>query len=469
MKLKFPTAYSILLGLIVLVAILSWLVPVGRFERQMNAATQREVPVAGSFHFTASKPQSFSNIVLAPISGFYDADSYKANAIDIVLFVLVIGGFIGVVNHTGMFNVLISKLIITLRGREIWLIPAFMLFFCLAGSTGSMYEESLSLFGIIIPIFLLAGYDRLTAVAVIFMGLNIGMVGSTANPFSSIIASNVAGTVFTEGLTGRIIVLVIGYLLTTAYLMRYAIRVKNNPAHSLVAEGAVEHNQHFLANTSGTDTIPAMGFRQWLIFAVFLASYVTMFVGVLFKSWWMPQMTAVFLVAAIVIGLIARMAEETIVKHFIAGAADLLGVALIIGVARGVVVIMDASQISDTILYWSSQALAHCPKVLFINLMYWLEFGLSFLVPSSSGLAVLSMPILAPLSDLVQVDRSLVISAYQYGSGMMNIVTPTNAVLIGSLMIGRISLGTWLRFIWPIMALMTGLITLALSAGVLLG
>lgn len=460
MKLKFPSSYTLLLGLIVLMAALSWAVPVGRFDRVMDARLDREVPVAGSFKFTESTPQGLGDIALAPISGFYDAKSYKANAIDIALFVLLVGGFIGVVNKAGLFQALVSRLTGRLEGREIWMIPAMMSFFGIVGTTGAMYEESLTLFGIVVPIFLVAGFDRLTAVAVIFLGINVGVVASTVNPFTTIIASNAAQTPFVNGLLPRVAVLVIGLLFASAYVMRYARRVKSDPAASLVD---VADNAHY--SVAGANEAPALTGRLWLILAVFVGAYVVMFAGVMKLGWWMPQMSAVFLVAAIIVGLIARFSENQIIDYFMAGAGELLGVALIIGVARGVVVIMDASQMTDTVLYAASKMLEGVPTIGFINLMYWVQFLIGFLVPSSSGAAVLTMPIMAPLGDLAGVDRGLVVSAYQYANGMMNIITPTNATLIGSLMLGRVGIGAWFKFIWPLMVFMTVLLMATLSLG----
>lgn len=465
MKINFkvPSAFTILLGLTVLVALLSWMVPVGQFERRTDQTLGREVPVAGSFRYTESTPQGPGDVALAPISGFYDADSNQANAIDVALFVLVIGGFMNLVNKTGLFQSLITSMTARLKGRELALIPAMMVAFAVAGSTGAMYEESLTLFILIIPAFLAAGFDRLTVVAVIFLGINIGVVASTVNPYATIIASTAAQTAFTDGIGPRLAVWAAGTLFAIAWTMRYAKRVLADPTRSLVN---AEDNQHYRIDSSDhtSSKITAM---QWLILAVFIATYMVMFTGVLKFDWWMAQMSAVFLVAAIVVGLLARFSEHDIVEHFLEGSRQLLGVALIIGVARGVVVIMDNSQMTDTLLYSASTMLDGMPKVAFINLMYWIQFLLGFLVPSSSGAAVLTMPIMAPLGDLASVDRSLVVSAYQYGNGMMNIITPTNATLIGSLMLARVGLAAWFRFVWPIMLFMTGLIMLTLSLGVL--
>ena len=183
----------------------------------------------------------------------------------------------------------------------------------------------------------------------------------------------------------------------------------------------------------------------------------------------MAQMSGLFLIAAIIIGIIARMGEARLVETFVNGARDLLGVALIIGLARGIVVVMDAGHITDTILHSAETTVAGLPGVAFINVIYWIEVGMSFLVPSTSGLAVLSMPILAPVADFAGVERSLVVTAFATGSGIVNLITPTSAVVMGGLAIGRVPYERWLRFIWPLLLALTVIIMAALSAAVLIG
>ena len=189
--------------------------------------------------------------------------------------------------------------------------------------------------------------------------------------------------------------------------------------------------------------------------------------GVSVAGWWMGRMSVIFIVAAIIVAIIDRMGEEKLVNSFIAGAGELLGVALIIGVARGVVVVMDAGHLSDTLLNWSAEAVQGLSAVAFINVMYWLEVAMSFFVPSSSGLAVLSMPIMAPLAEFVGVSRDLVVTAFQSANGLVNMINPTFAVVMGGLAIGRVRYDLWLRFTWPLLLILTVLIMAVLSVGAL--
>jgi uncharacterized ion transporter superfamily protein YfcC len=179
-------------------------------------------------------------------------------------------------------------------------------------------------------------------------------------------------------------------------------------------------------------------------------------------------MGALFFGSAIVIGLMARLGEKKLTSSFVDGARDLLGVALVVGLARGIVVIMEQGMIADTILHSAEATLGGLPELAFINLMFWIEVGMSFFVPSSSGLAVLSMPILAPLADFADVGRDLVVTAYQSANGLVNLINPTFAVVVGGLAIGRISYDRWLVFIWPLLLILTVFITVVISIGAFL-
>ena len=207
---------------------------------------------------------------------------------------------------------------------------------------------------------------------------------------------------------------------------------------------------------------------QSVVLVLFAATFVALIWGVSSQGWWMAQMGALFLGMAILIGLVGRLGEKRLTATFVDGARDLLGVALIIGLARGIVVIMEQGLIADTILNTAAGALSGLPEVAFINLMFWIEVAMSFLIPSSSGLAVLSMPIMAPLADFAGVTRDLVVTAYQSASGLVNLITPTSAVVIGALAIGRVSYDRWIVFIWPLLLILTIFISVVLSIGAIL-
>jgi uncharacterized ion transporter superfamily protein YfcC len=463
---RFPSAFTILFALILIVAGLTWIIPAGLYERVPNEALGKDAPVPGTYQTVESDPQGILDALRAPIAGFYDPASYAANAIDVSLFVLVIGGFLGVVNRTGAINTGITAAMTRMRGREKWMIPILMALFAAGGTTYGMAEETLAFYAILIPVMIAAGYDAVTGVAIILIGAGIGVLGSTINPFATTIASNAAGIPFTDGLILRLAILGIGWLICVAFVMRYAARVKADPNLSIVANRRDDNAHHFLGKNAATDS--GVTSRQAVVLVLFAATFGLMIWGVSSQGWWMAEMSMLFLGAALVIGIAGWIGEKPFVESFVDGARDLLGVALIIGLARGIVVVMDAGLITDTVLHASEQAIAGQSQIVFINAMYWIEVALSFLVPSTSGLAVLSMPILAPVSDFAGVDRSLAVTAYQSASGIVNLITPTSAVVVGALAIGRVPYDRWLRFIAPLLGLLTILIMAVLSLGAIL-
>lgn len=463
---RFPSAFTILFALIVIVAALTWIIPAGQYERVPNEALGKDVPVPGTYQTVTSDPQGILDALRAPIAGFYDPASYAANAIDVSLFVLIIGGFLGVVNRTGAINTGITAAMRRMQGHEKWMIPILMALFATGGTTYGMAEETLAFYAILIPVMIAAGYDAVTGVAIILIGAGIGVLGSTINPFATTIASNAAGIAFTEGLILRLAILGIGWLVCVAFVMRYAARVKADPSRSIVADHREDNARHFLGKNAAPDA--GVTTKQAVVLVLFAATFGLMIWGVSSQGWWMAEMSMLFLGAALVIGTVGWIGEKPFVESFVDGARDLLGVALIIGLARGIVVVMDAGHITDTVLYASEQAIAGTSQVVFINAMYWIEVALSFLVPSTSGLAVLSMPILAPVSDFAGVDRSLAVTAYQSASGIVNLITPTSAVVVGALAIGRVPYDRWLRFIAPLLGVLTIIIMAALSLGAML-
>jgi uncharacterized ion transporter superfamily protein YfcC len=463
-RFHFPTAYTILFALIIIIAGLTWVIPAGLYQRVASEVVGRDIPVAGTYAPTQADPQGVFDVILAPIAGFYDPVGYTANAIDVALFVLMIGGFIGVVTATGAIDAGIKRAMARLKGQEKWMIPILMALFALGGTTEGMAEETLAFYVLLTPVMIAAGYDALTAVAVILLGAGIGVLGSTVNAFSTVIASNAAGVPFTDGLMLRIGLLVVSFAATTAYVMRYAARVKADPSRSLVFDRKAENAAHFRSALEVTDFT---GLHK-IVLLLFGATFAVMIWGVSLGGWWMAEMSGLFLFAGVAIGLIGRLGEKGVVDAFVGGARDLLGVALIIGLARGIVVIMDAGHITDTILHWAEDTVTGLNRIVFINVMYWIEVALSFFVPSTSGLAVLSMPILAPVGDFAGVDRSLIVTAFQSAAGIVNLVTPTSAVVMGGLAIARVPYQRWLRFVWPVLLGLTIIIMAALSLGVVL-
>lgn len=467
LETRFPTAYTILFALIIVVAALTWIIPAGQYERAMNEDIGREVAVPGTYETVEPNPQGFVDVMLAPTAGFYNPQSYAANAIDVALFVLFLGGFLGVMNATGAIDTGIRSAMHHLEGHEIWMIPILMTLFALGGTTYGMAEETLAFYAILIPVMISAGYDAVTGVAVILVGAGIGVLGSTINPFATVIASNAAQIPFTDGIVLRAVILVGGLILCAAYVMRYAQRVKADPSRSVVAKQQAAHRKLFLQGHDELEDFTLTGTQKTALI-IFALTFIVMIWGVSTQDWWMARMGSLFFGSAIVIGIIARLGEKKLTSSFVDGARELLGVALVVGLARGIVVIMEQGMIADTILHSAEATLGGLPELAFINLMFWIEVGMSFFVPSSSGLAVLSMPILAPLADFAGVGRDLVVTAYQSANGLVNLINPTFAVVVGGLAIGRVSYDRWLAFMWPLLLILTLFITAVISIGALI-
>jgi uncharacterized ion transporter superfamily protein YfcC len=402
-------------------------------------------------------------------------------AIDVALFILVIGGFLGVTMKTGAIQVGIGRIVQRLKGRERLMIPILMAVFALGGTTYGMAEESLAFYALIITVMIAAGFDSLLGASILLLGCGIGVLGSTINPFATGIASGFAGVSISEGIIGRIVILVVGSAIGIWWVMRYARRLEADPSASLVAADRAATEAAFLGGAAVEERgdAPRLERRQLVVLGLFFLAFVVMIIGVVpwvdlgitgipTKFWWFPEMTASFLLFSILIGIAGRMGEGGFTSSFVDGARDLLGVALIIGIARGVTVIMTNGQITDTVLNWAEQAVSGLGGVAFINLMYALFLPLSFLIPSSSGLATVAMPIMAPLASFADVPAQLVVTAYQSGNGLVNLVTPTSAVVMGGLAIARVGYGTWIRFVWPVLILLAILTVVVLSVAVLI-
>ena len=240
---------------------------------------------------------------------------------------------------------------------------------------------------------MVAGYDALTAVAVIMLGAGVGTLGSTINPFATVIAANAAGIPFTDGIVLRFVVLILCWLACVAYVMRYAQRIRHDPERSIVADYRTSNEAHFLKDRDASSSADALDFTltRKFVLVIFALTFAVMIWGVSSAGWWMAEMSGLFLAAAILVGLVARMGEGEFTNSFVDGARGLLGVALIIGIARGIVVVMDAGKMTDTVLFWAESMVGGLPAIGFINMMFGLEVALSFFVPSSSGLAVLTI------------------------------------------------------------------------------
>ncbi|WP_041633226.1 YfcC family protein [Maribacter sp. HTCC2170] len=494
-KIKFPTAHSILLIIAAIVAILTWVIPSGQYDRLSynsenqafvitnasktlelegsqktlddlgiiiplakftNGDISKPISIPNTYKKLEPRPQGFKEFIQSPLKGIMQTS-------DIILLVLIIGGLIGIVNATGAFEAGITWLANALKGREFILIIMVTVLVALGGTTFGLEEETIAFYPILIPVFLAAKYDAMVGLGSIYIGSSIGTMVSTVNPFSVIIASDAAGINWTLGLEGRIIVLIIGLFICIIYILRYARKVQNDQTKSLIYDQKEEIQMMFIKDTTNRGT--QLSLRLKLVLFVFAACFIVMIYGVSRLHWWFLEMTSVFLVGAILIGVIARMKERSFVDKFIQGATDLLGVAFIIGIARGVTVLMEDGLISDTLLYYSSNLTQGMHKGLFANVLLFINSGLSFFIPSSSGMAVLTMPIMSPLAEGIGIGREVIVNAYLFGVGLFKLINPTG-IILASLAIVNVGYDKWLKFVTPLVALLAIMAMCALTISV---
>ena len=320
--------------------------------------------------------------------------------------------------------------------------------------------------------FLAAGYDAVVGISVILLGAGAGVISSTVNPFATGIAAGFAGVSLGEGILLRVIQWVVFESAAIWFVMAYAAKVKKNPSKSVVGVGAGR------LQVTMDEAVPFTPKRK-VILALFTLTFLIMIYAVIpfdemglplpALGWWFPELSALFLVGGVVIGLIDGQREDEIAETFVAGCADLLGVAFIIGISRGITVLMNDGQITDTVLHWGEEALSGAGPVSFVLLVYLIYLPLTILIPSSSGLATLSVPIMAPLGQFAGVGGDLVVTAFQSASGLVNIITPTAAVVMGALALGHVPYDRWVKYVWKLILYFLLLTMAFLVAGVLLG
>ena len=466
-----PSAYTILFILILLTAAATYIIPAGTYEYNADGE-----PVPGTYHQIEHDPQQIVlDSLKAPINGLYGIEDETGNisfwnygelfgAIDVALFIIVIGGFLGVTMKTGAINAGIARVVHSMAGREQLMIPILMIIFALGGTTYGMAEETLAFYPLIVTVMIAAGYDSLVGASVLLLGAGIGVLGSTINPFATGIASGFAGVSIAEGLVLRLVVLVVGLIIGVIFVMRYADRVRQDPSKSLVYAQKAENEARFLAGQEAGSGFGTFTGRHKGVLILFFLAFLVMIYGVIPWEdlgiavptlwWWFPEMTASFILFAILVGIAGGLSESDLTGSFVDGARDLLGVALIIGIARGITVIMNNGMITDTVLSWAESAVADTSGARFVLLLFLLFIPLSLLIPSTSGLATVAMPIMVPLAAFAMVPGELVVSAFQFASGLVNMITPTSAVVMGGLAIARVGYGTWWKFSWPILLIL---------------
>lgn len=484
---RFPSAFTVLFAVTLVVWLLAFIIPTGQYATDPDTGR----PIPGSYE-EVDTGLTFNDrlyeLYMAPVNGLYGVQSAETGfigpyesgelfgAAGVFLFVLAIGVFITMTIRSGAIDAGLARIGARFAGRGVPLIVILMALFSLGGTTEGMAEETLAFYALVIPLVLALGYDRMVAASVILLGAGVGVMTSTINPFATGVASEAAGIGLGDGLGYRLLMYVVLTAVTIAYVVRYAQKVKRDPAASITGidpedadmVSAVADAPDLTGRRKGVLWLMGLTFA-FMIYAIVPWAQViggTDAASYRFQlDWYFPELAALFLVAAIVVGLVAGLGEKVITGTIVSGAADFISVGLIIVLARGVTVLMSNALISDTVLNALESTVEGTSAVVFGPLVFLLNIPLAFLVPSSSGHAALAMPILAPLGDFAGVSRAMVVTAYQSASGWMNLFTPTSAVVMGGLALAKVRYDKYLRFIGPLLGILLVLTIVFVGVG----
>jgi uncharacterized ion transporter superfamily protein YfcC len=486
-SLQFPSSLTILALITLLVWILAFFIPAGQYNLNQDGE-----PIPGTFH-TIPSPQSLqeriNDFFLAPINGLYGLQNAEGHvgpfnsgvlfgAAGVFLFILAIGCFMTMIEATGALDVAIGQLARGLRNRGWLLIVAIMVVFSLLATTMGFSVETFGFYPLLVPLMLALGYDRMAATGMILFSVYAGFMASTINPFTVGVASAIANTSIGDGLVLRAAMWVILTAIAIGYVLWYCRRVRNEPSRSLVGFDPADLENVQSETEAGTRGLTGRQVWVLLIMAVtflLLIFAVIPWAGIVGShhetidpisgqaippsfwfelGWWFPELTALFIVAAVVIGIVGRLGEKRISSLMVKGAGDFIGPALLVVLAQGVTVILNNTQTIDTILH-AMEALVHGSSAGVATLLiYLVTFVFGFIVSSGSGNASLVMPLLAPLADLAGLSRSLVVTIWSMGFGLSSFVTPTSAVIMGGIALAKVGYDRYVRFVAPLMGIL---------------
>lgn len=439
-KFTLPTAYTVLLIITALIALATQFIP------GVQAA-------------------KLSDLVMAPINGLNEA-------IDIAIFVLLIGGFLGVTTYTGALDAGIGSVVEKLQGRELVLIPVLMFIFSLGGTSFGMAEETIAFAALVTTTMIVAGFDPLVSVATLILGSGSGVLGSTVNPFlvsTSIGALNGVGIEVNQVIViGTGIALWLSSLLISIYfVMKYAKKVQKDKSATLLSEKEMNDAKEAFIGNKDSEEVVEFTTKRRIVLGLFALTFIVMVAAIIpweefgvtifaktdfltgsaLGSWWFSELAMWFVIMSVIIGLVYQMKEQEIVSAFMNGAADMVGVALVIGVSKGISVMMSTTGLDNYVLSSASSLLSGMSPIVFTIVAFIIYMVLSFFVPSTSGLAGLSMPIFGPLAVSLGFSSEVIISIFSAGSGLVNLVTPTSGVIMGALAIAKVDYASWVKFV----------------------
>jgi uncharacterized ion transporter superfamily protein YfcC len=500
----FPQALTVLAIVLLVVWIAAFFIPSGTYELDEDGG-----PVPGTYQaiencsggedtgcIDKSPLKMFQMLWVATPNGLYGIEGEDGTvqafnegplygSAQIFLFVLAVGAFITVTMKTGAIELGIKRLALRFSHSPTLLIVILMVIFALGGTSYGMWEETLGFYTLMVALVIVMGMDRMVGVSIIFLGAGTGVLASTVNPFATGVASDAAGIPISDGLGLRAAMWVVLVTVAVLYVLRYAKRVANDPSRSIVG---------FEIDTSDvqeTEDVPKLTRSQMWVLVVFGATFLLMIYGFIpwtdiwqnifnadyplflmsdiFGDFYFTEASMLFLVGSIIVGIIGGLGEKGTVTTIIAGAADFLGAALVIVLARGITVVMKNTFITDTILNWMEDLVSGTSSAVFSIMAFVVNIPIAFLVPSSSGHAALVMPIIAPLADFANVGRDIAVTAYQSASGLVNLVTPTSAIIMGGLALAGVGYNKYLKFVTPYIGIMFVLVCGFLVLGTAIG
>lgn len=436
-------------------------------------------------------PAKVSDILMAPVNGFKDS-------IEVCIFIIILGGFLGIVTKTGALEAGVKTLVRKLKGHELWIIPILMFIFSVGGTTYGMLEETVGFYLLLAATMVAAGYDTIVGSAIVLLGAGSGVLGSTINPF----AVGAAVSALPDGIeANQTVILTLGvilwlsaYLISVFFVMRYAKKVKKNKGSTFLSlQEQQDMKEEFVDKSYKNDA--KLTTRQKVVLVMFLLTFVIMIVG--FIPWvdfgviseevadagthWSAFLTGncfgyfyfldaatLFLIMSIVIGLVGGLKENEFVDTFMKGVGDIMSVVLIVAVSRGIRVIMDTTGLGNYIITNAVNGLQGTSAYVFAPLDYLLHVFLSVLVPSSSGLATLSTPIVAPVAQGIGLNASVTIMIYVAANGLVNLITPTCGAIMGGLALAKVEYSTWVKFAWKIILTIAIVSMLVLTAAMVI-
>ncbi|MCX6137918.1 MAG: TIGR00366 family protein [Ignavibacteriales bacterium] len=437
-KFQFNTLVMIY-AVVVLVAAATWIVPGGEYKREVKDGKTLVLP--NSFAVVPNTPQGIGAILTAPIKGFIQSAQ-------IIAFLFVIGGAFSIVQRTGAVTVSMSHLAQTFARKphlQKLFIPVTMTLFSLGGAIFGMCEETMPFVLIFIPLSISLGYDSLVGTSIPFLGAAAGFAGSVFNPFIVGVAQGIAELPLYSGLGYRMIVWVISTGCMVTFVSLYANRIKKDPSKSPVAD--IDRERKFVQNSG--DAAIALSSSHKMVLAVFVGSIVALVFGILKFQWYINEIAGLFLALGILSGVFGRLTMTQLTESFKEGARDMIGVALIIGCARALLVVATEGKILDVLLYSLAGVITHLHPVFAAQAMFLTQGVINFFVHSGSGQAALTMPIMAPLADVVGITRQTAVLAFQFGEGWINPILPTSGVTMGVLGLAGIPWERWFKWMLP--------------------